>query len=167
MRVKEDLRSLCRASHSYDPRRGRDASLLGFLEQARVEPATVLGAEEDTISTIHGAKGAEARVVFLLGCEERLLPIFYAIDSQGPAADRGGTSAVLSGSPNAAAVPAAEANRRSRGVGFRPAPGGSVSEPGLDIDTGFEAPRIAMFEPRRRRVSIGGRRRRAAGDLVV
>ncbi|MDQ3678192.1 MAG: ATP-dependent helicase [Actinomycetota bacterium] len=83
-RVKEDLRSLCRAAHSYEARHGADASLVGFLEQARVEPATTLTAEEDTrltISTIHGAKGTEAEVVFVLGCEERLLPTGYAIDS--------------------------------------------------------------------------------------
>jgi DNA helicase-2/ATP-dependent DNA helicase PcrA len=87
-RVKEDLRSLCRAAHSYDQRHGHDGSLVGFLEETRVEPAGVLTSEEDTrltISTIHGAKGTEAQVVFVIGCEERLLPIGYAIDSSDPA----------------------------------------------------------------------------------
>jgi DNA helicase-2/ATP-dependent DNA helicase PcrA len=86
-RIKEDLRSLCRAAHSYDRKHGRDGSLVGFLEATRVEPAGVLTAEEDTrltISTIHGAKGTEADIVFVLGCEERLLPIGYAIDSGDP-----------------------------------------------------------------------------------
>lgn len=86
-RVKEDLRSLCRAAHSYEARHGDDASLTGFLEETRVEPANALSAEADTrltISSIHGAKGTEARVVFVIGCEERLLPIGYAIDSADP-----------------------------------------------------------------------------------
>jgi DNA helicase-2/ATP-dependent DNA helicase PcrA len=83
-RVKEDLRSLCRAAHTYDHKHGDGGSLVGFLEETRVEPAEVLTSEQDTrltISTIHGAKGTEAEVVFVIGCEERLLPIGYAIDS--------------------------------------------------------------------------------------
>ena len=87
-RVKEDLRSLCRAAHSYDHKHGHDGSLVGFLEATRVEPAGVLTSEGDTrltISTIHGAKGTEADVVFVLGCEEWLLPIGYAIGSGDPA----------------------------------------------------------------------------------
>lgn len=86
-RVKEDLRSLCRAAHTYDHKHGDGGSLVGFLEETRVEPAGVLTSEEDTrltISTIHGAKGTEAQEVFLIGCEERLLPIGYAIDSVDP-----------------------------------------------------------------------------------
>ena len=58
---------------------------MGFLEQTRVEPAAALTAEQDerlTISTIHGAKGTEARVVFVIGCEEGLLPIAYALESR-------------------------------------------------------------------------------------
>ena len=41
-------------------------------------------AEQDTrltISTVHAAKGTEANVVFVIGCEERLLPTGYAFDS--------------------------------------------------------------------------------------
>ena len=86
-RVKEDLRSLCRAAHTYDHKHGQDGSLVGFLEETRVEPAGVLTSEEDTrltISTIHGAKGTEAQIVFVIGCEERLLPTGYAIDSADP-----------------------------------------------------------------------------------
>ena len=97
-RVKEDLRSLCRAAHTYEQRHGRRGSLVGFLEQTRVEPAAALTAEQDerlTISTIHGAKGTEARVVFVIGCEEGLLPIAYALESARRAARRGGTPAVL------------------------------------------------------------------------
>ena len=83
-RVKEDLRSLCRAAHSYQARHGDEASLVGFLERTRVEPADALTAEQDTrltISTVHAAKGTEANVVFVIGCEERLLPTGYAIAS--------------------------------------------------------------------------------------
>ena len=86
-RVKEDLRSLCRAAHTYDHKHGHGGSLVGFLEETRVEPAGVLTSEEDTrltISTIHGAKGTEAQIVFVIGCEERLLPTGYAIDSADP-----------------------------------------------------------------------------------
>lgn len=84
LRVKEDLRSLCRAAHSHDDRFGAEASLVAFLHETRIEPGTALDAFEDTrltISTIHAAKGTEARVVFVIGCEERLLPTGYAIDS--------------------------------------------------------------------------------------
>jgi len=84
-RVKEDLRSLCRAAYSYEDRHGHEATLVKFLEETRVEPGAALTAEEDTrltISTIHAAKGTEATVVFVIGCEERLLPIGYAIDSE-------------------------------------------------------------------------------------
>ena len=83
-RVKEDLRSLCRAAHSYEYASADGATLAGFLEHTRVDPGAGLTAENDTrltISTIHGAKGTEAQVVFVVGCEERLLPIGYAIDS--------------------------------------------------------------------------------------
>lgn len=37
-----------------------------------------------TVSTIHGAKGTEAEIVYVLGCEERLLPSGYAIDEDDP-----------------------------------------------------------------------------------
>lgn len=86
-RIKEDLRSLCRAAHSYEQRHGGDASLAGFLEETRVDPGSTLTAEQDdrlTISTIHAAKGTEADLVFVIGCEERLLPIGYAIDDADP-----------------------------------------------------------------------------------
>ena len=86
-RVLEDLRSLVRAAKTYDTEHGSEAGLVGFLEEARVEPAHVIHAGEDdrmTVSTIHGAKGTEAQIVYLLGCEERLLPSGYAIDEQDP-----------------------------------------------------------------------------------
>ncbi len=86
-RVLEDLRSLVRAAKTHDAEHGADATLVGFLEQARVQPAQVVHAGDDdrmTVSTIHGAKGTEAEVVYVLGCEERVLPSGYAIDDADP-----------------------------------------------------------------------------------
>ena len=37
-----------------------------------------------TVSTIHRAKGTEARLVLLLGCEEQLLPSWRALESADP-----------------------------------------------------------------------------------
>ena len=39
-----------------------------------------------TISTIHRAKGTEARLVILLGCEEQLLPSWQSLASPDPEA---------------------------------------------------------------------------------
>ena len=72
----EDLRSLCRAVQAYEERED-SPTLTGFLEHARGLHARELTPGQDrriTVSTIHRAKGTEARVVILAGCEERLLP---------------------------------------------------------------------------------------------
>jgi DNA helicase-2/ATP-dependent DNA helicase PcrA len=82
-RVLEDLRSLCRAAQAYAEQQGESATLTGFLEQAAGLHAHEIAAGEPdrriTISTIHRAKGTEARLVVLLGCEERLLPSWRAL----------------------------------------------------------------------------------------
>ena len=39
-----------------------------------------------TVSTIHRAKGAEATLVILLGCEEQVLPCWQALSDQDPEA---------------------------------------------------------------------------------
>ena len=86
-RVLEDLRSLCRAAQAYTDQVGSGASLTGFLEHAAGLHAQELPAGEDrriTVSTIHRAKGTEARLVVLLGCEERLLPSWRALESADP-----------------------------------------------------------------------------------
>ncbi|MDP1847018.1 MAG: ATP-dependent helicase [Solirubrobacteraceae bacterium] len=86
-RVLEDLRSLCRAAHTYERQSGSAATLAGFLEQTRVEDVEPLTVREDrrlTIATIHSAKGTEAEAVFVLGCEERRLPSRQAIESDDP-----------------------------------------------------------------------------------
>jgi DNA helicase-2/ATP-dependent DNA helicase PcrA len=88
-RVLEDLRSLCRAAHSYEREHGAAATLAGFLDVTRCDQVDALTAEQDdrlTISTIHAAKGTEAREVYVLGCEERRLPSSHAIDDEDPLA---------------------------------------------------------------------------------
>jgi DNA helicase-2/ATP-dependent DNA helicase PcrA len=83
-RVLEDLRSLCRHVQAYEE---QDAapSMVGFLERAAgLDPEHLEEGEVDrrvTVSTIHRSKGGEARLVMLIGCEERLLPIRQAIES--------------------------------------------------------------------------------------
>jgi DNA helicase-2/ATP-dependent DNA helicase PcrA len=39
-----------------------------------------------TVSTIHGAKGTEYQVVYVMACEERALPSGFALDAADPAA---------------------------------------------------------------------------------
>ena len=88
-RVLEDLRSLTRAAQTYESEHGEDATLAGFLAEARIEPAEIVKAGEDnrmTVSTIHGAKGTEYRVVYVIACEERVLPHGFALDAADPAA---------------------------------------------------------------------------------
>jgi DNA helicase II / ATP-dependent DNA helicase PcrA len=86
-RVLEDLRSLCRAAQAFEEGHGASASLGQFLEHAIGLHAQELGAGEDrrvTVSTIHRAKGTEATVVILVGCEEQLLPSWQSISSLDP-----------------------------------------------------------------------------------
>ena len=88
-RVLEDLRSLCRAAQAFEGQHGVDVSLRDFLEHAAGLHAQELGAGEDrrvTVSTIHRAKGTEATLVILLGCEERLLPSWQSLGSPDPEA---------------------------------------------------------------------------------
>jgi DNA helicase II / ATP-dependent DNA helicase PcrA len=87
-RVLEDLRSLCRAAQAYDDQQRDQATLTGFLEHAAGLHSEEVGpGEQDrriTVSTIHRAKGAEARLVVLVGCEERLLPSWRSLASPDP-----------------------------------------------------------------------------------
>jgi DNA helicase-2/ATP-dependent DNA helicase PcrA len=88
-RVLEDLRSLCRAAQAFEEQHGPPVSLRDFLEHAAGLHAQELGAGEDrrvTISTIHRAKGTEAALVILLGCEEQLLPSWQSLASPDPEA---------------------------------------------------------------------------------
>jgi DNA helicase-2/ATP-dependent DNA helicase PcrA len=86
-RVLEDLRSLCRAAQTHADQVGTAASITGFLEHAAGLHAEEIRPGEDrriTVSTIHRAKGAEAQLVLLLGCEEQLLPSWRALESPDP-----------------------------------------------------------------------------------
>ena len=83
----EDLRSLCRAAQAYADQVGTGASITGFLEHAAGLHAEEIRPGEDrriTVSTIHRAKGTEAQLVLLLGCEEQLLPSWRALQSADP-----------------------------------------------------------------------------------
>ena len=84
-RVLEDLRSLCRAAQAHEEQHADDATLTGFLEQAAgLHAHEIAPGEPDrriTVSTIHRSKGTEAQLVVLLGCEERLLPFWRALQS--------------------------------------------------------------------------------------
>jgi len=85
-RVLEDLRSLCRAAQSFEEQHER-ATLTGFLDHAAGLHAQEVDAGSDrriTVSTIHRAKGTEARLVLLLACEEQLLPSWRSLSSADP-----------------------------------------------------------------------------------
>ena len=87
-RVLEDLRSLCRAAQAFEQHHPEQATLTAFLEHAAGLHAHELGAgEEDrrlTVSTIHRAKGTEAALVVLCGCEEQLLPSWRSLADPDP-----------------------------------------------------------------------------------
>jgi DNA helicase-2/ATP-dependent DNA helicase PcrA len=82
-RVLEDLRSLCRAAQGYDEHHPDRATLTGFLEMAAgLHAQEVKPGQEDrrlTVSTVHRAKGTEAALVIVAGCEERLFPTWRAL----------------------------------------------------------------------------------------
>jgi DNA helicase-2/ATP-dependent DNA helicase PcrA len=84
-RVLEDLRSLCRAAQGYDDQHPDHAALTGFLEMAAgLHAREVKPGQEDrriTVSTVHRAKGTEAALVILAGCEERLFPTWRALEA--------------------------------------------------------------------------------------
>ncbi len=73
---------------AYEEQHGDSACLTGFLEQAAgLHAHEITPGQPDrriTVSTIHRAKGTEARLVVLLACEERLLPSWRALQSPDP-----------------------------------------------------------------------------------
>ena len=87
-RVLEDLRSLCRAAQAHAEQHDENATLTGFLEHAAgLHAQEITPGEPDrriTVSTIHRSKGAEAQLVVLLACEERLLPSWRALAAPDP-----------------------------------------------------------------------------------
>ena len=85
-RVLEDLRSLCRAAQAFEEQH-EHATLTGLLEHAAGLHTQELDVATDrriTVSTIHRAKGTEARLVALLGCEEQLLPSWRSLSCADP-----------------------------------------------------------------------------------
>lgn len=75
------LRAVRDASRLYELQTGAGASLRGFLERAigLNDAGPPIVQEGVRVSTIHRAKGTEARVVFLCGCEEHIAPSRFAI----------------------------------------------------------------------------------------
>ena len=84
-RVLEDLRSLCRAAQGYDEHHPDRATVTAFLEMAAgLHAQEVKPGQEDrriTVSTVHRAKGTEAALVIVAGCEERLFPTWRALQA--------------------------------------------------------------------------------------
>jgi ATP-dependent DNA helicase UvrD/PcrA len=88
-RVLEDLRSLLRAIGGFE-REAEDPTPACFVaEAAGLDQAEVDAGDEPSImlSTVHMAKGLEAKVCFLLGCEESRMPAWRALQQQPPALD--------------------------------------------------------------------------------
>lgn len=72
---RDNLDELIGALASYETREGRN--LGGFLEQLVLDPPRADDGEkrdEVTLMTLHSAKGLEFPYVFIVGCEENLLP---------------------------------------------------------------------------------------------
>ncbi len=72
---RDNLDELIGALASYESREGRN--LGGFLEQLVLDPPRADDGEkrdEVTLMTLHSAKGLEFPYVFIVGCEENLLP---------------------------------------------------------------------------------------------
>jgi ATP-dependent DNA helicase UvrD/PcrA len=82
-RVLEDLRSVCRAASVYQEQQGALATLLGFVEQAVGLHSQELAREDPvvTVATIHRAKGMGKCLVFVCGCEERVIPSWRALEA--------------------------------------------------------------------------------------
>lgn len=69
------------AARRFEAQAGAEATLLGFVERAvglHSDGPTIVD-EGVGVSSIHGAKGMEAPVVFLCGCEEEITPSRHAI----------------------------------------------------------------------------------------
>ena len=88
-RVLEDLRSLCRAAQAFEhqhPGAGdadrRSSSTPPACTPTSSPPARRTGASRSR--TIHRAKGTEAALVVLCGCEERLLPSWRSLADPDP-----------------------------------------------------------------------------------
>jgi DNA helicase-2/ATP-dependent DNA helicase PcrA len=85
-RKLDNLEGFLGALHRFEEREGRD--LAGFLHritlQTKDDDEGEGEADEVTLVTLHGAKGLEFPVVFLVGLEEELLPHRRTLFPEGP-----------------------------------------------------------------------------------
>lgn len=80
----ENLAELVNAAARYDEG-NPEGSLMGFLEQASLvsdADKTPESADSVSLMTLHSAKGLEFRAVFIVGCEENLLPHVSSMDNE-------------------------------------------------------------------------------------
>lgn len=80
-----DLKSLYEAARSYRVA-DADATVAGFVQGVMLEEDRDLdGYDRVDVSSVHRAKGMEAQLVVVLGCEERVTPLWRSIESHDPA----------------------------------------------------------------------------------
>jgi DNA helicase-2/ATP-dependent DNA helicase PcrA len=83
----ENLEELSNAISQFEKERGKDASLVSFLEEmALVSDADDMKEDRNavTLMTLHISKGLEFPVVFIVGLEEGLFPSFRSMDDLDP-----------------------------------------------------------------------------------
>lgn len=81
---KRNVDSFLRSLDHFEAREGRD--LFAFLQRIALEPPQKeqsQGAEEITLMTLHSSKGLEFPHVFMVGCEEGVLPHANALQERG------------------------------------------------------------------------------------
>lgn len=77
-----DLKTLYEAARSYRVAQA-DATVAGFVQSVMLEEDRDLdGNDRLDVSSVHRAKGMEAQLVVVLGCEERVTPTWRAIESR-------------------------------------------------------------------------------------
>jgi DNA helicase-2/ATP-dependent DNA helicase PcrA len=83
----ENLEELSNAISQFEKERGKDATLVSFLEEmALVSDADDMKEERNavTLMTLHISKGLEFPMVFVVGMEEGLFPSFRSMDDLDP-----------------------------------------------------------------------------------
>lgn len=83
----ENLEELSNAISQFEKERGKDATLVSFLEEmALVSDADDMKEDKNavTLMTLHISKGLEFPLVFIVGLEEGLFPSFRSVDDLDP-----------------------------------------------------------------------------------
>lgn len=83
----ENLEELSNAISQFEKERGKDATLVSFLEEmALVSDADDMKEDRNTVTlmTLHISKGLEFPLVFIVGLEEGLFPSFRSMDDLDP-----------------------------------------------------------------------------------